>query len=158
MKKLISFITCLMLIFVIAFVFPVSSGEQVNAETKVSSVNYDMRAITNAKAGNRELVIKTTGVKESDKQVLCFRITGRIDNEYVDFTVEIVGNGEITIKNMHPTTYTVTEIVSDSWRIEPENQEIRANLYLTGKYEVIFDHTRRNNRWLNANGNVEGNK
>ena len=156
MKKILSILLSITILVTGVFALGSAVGCSADADMPMVYVNYEMPPLTNGTMGERKLIITSTGAKESTPQVFRYRVTGRMGDEYVDFTVEIVGNGVITIEGMHSTMYTVTEITNDSWRYIPDSPEKTVDLYNYTSGAAIFIHT-RNNRWLNSNGGVETN-
>ena len=80
-----------------------------------------------------------------------FKVT-KDDDSTFSMDVVIQGNESVTIKDLEPGTYTVTEETGWSWRytpnangkkVEPENAE-------NGVVTVTFTNTREKSKWLNG--------
>ena len=99
-----------------------------------------------------DLTIKKKGWEEIDEnQSFVFKVT-KDDDPAFSMDVVIQGNSSVTIKDLKPGTYTVTEETGWSWRytpnangkkVEPKNAE---NDVVT----VTFENTRPKNKWLNG--------
>ena len=99
-----------------------------------------------------DLTIKKTGTQPIDEnQSFVFKVT-KDDDPAFSMDVVIQGNSSVTIKDLKPGTYTVTEEIGWSWRytpnangkkVEPKNAE-------NGVVTVTFENTRPKNKWLNG--------
>lgn len=99
-----------------------------------------------------DLTIKKTGTQPIDEnQSFVFKVT-KDDDPAFSMDVVIQGNSSVTIKDLKPGTYTVTEETGWSWRytpnangkkVEPKNAE-------NGVVTVTFDNERKNDKWLNG--------
>ena len=99
-----------------------------------------------------DLTIQKEGWEEIDEnQSFVFKVT-KDDDPAFSMEVVIHGNESVTIKDLEPGTYTVTEGIGWSWRytpnangkkVEPENAE-------NGVVTVTFENTRPKNKWLNG--------
>ena len=99
-----------------------------------------------------DLTIKKEGWEEIDEnQSFVFKVT-KDDDPAFSMDVVIQGNSSVTIKDLKPGTYTVTEETGWSWRytpnangkkVEPKNAE-------NGVVTVTFDNERKNDKWLNG--------
>lgn len=99
-----------------------------------------------------DLTIKKKGWEEIDEnQSFVFKVT-KDDDPAFSMDVVIQGNESVTIKDLEPGTYTVTEETGWSWRytpnangkkVEPENAE-------NGVVTVTFTNTREKIKWLNG--------
>ena len=99
-----------------------------------------------------DLTIKKEGWEEIDEnQSFVFKVTKDGDSTF-SMDVVIQGNESVTIKDLEPGTYTVTEKTGWSWRytpnangkkVEPENAE-------NGVVTVTFTNTREKIKWLNG--------
>lgn len=101
-----------------------------------------------------DLKIRTTGASDADKnQAFIFRIKG-VDGtltEGVDLTVAIIGNGEVTVKDVAVGKYEITELASWSWRYETDTPTRSITLQVDASANiVVFDNERTNNGWLDA--------
>ena len=99
-----------------------------------------------------DLTIKKTGTQDIDEnQSFVFEVK-KDDGSTFSMDVVIQGNSSVTIKDLKPGTYTVTEETGWSWRytpnengkkVEPENAE-------NGVVTVTFTNTREKSKWLNG--------
>ena len=99
-----------------------------------------------------DLTIQKEGWEGIDEnQSFVFKVT-KDDDSTFSMDVVIQGNESVTIKDLEPGTYTVTEETGWSWRytpnangkkVEPENAE-------NGVVTVTFENTRPKNKWLNG--------
>ena len=99
-----------------------------------------------------DLTIEKTGTQDIDEnQSFVFKVTKDGDTAF-SMDVVIQGNSSVTIKDLEPGTYTVTEETGWSWRytpnangkkVEPKNAE-------NGVVTVTFENTRPKNKWLNG--------
>ena len=99
-----------------------------------------------------DLTIKKTGTQPIDEnQSFVFKVT-KDDDPAFSMDVVIQGNSSVTIKDLKPGTYTVTEETDWSWRytpnangkkVEPKNAE-------NGVVTVTFDNDRTIDKWLNG--------
>ena len=99
-----------------------------------------------------DLTIQKEGWEGIDEnQSFVFKVT-KDDDSTFSMDVVIQGNSSVTIKDLEPGTYTVTEGIGWSWRytpnangkkVEPENAE-------NGVVTVTFENTRPKNKWLNG--------
>lgn len=99
-----------------------------------------------------DLTIQKEGWEEIDEnQSFVFKVT-KDDDPAFSMDVVIQGNSSVTIKDLKPGTYTVTEETGWSWRytpnangkkVEPKNAE-------NGVVTVTFDNERKNDKWLNG--------
>ena len=99
-----------------------------------------------------DLTIQKEGWEGIDEnQSFVFKVT-KDDDSTFSMDVVIQGNSSVTIKDLEPGTYTVTEETGWSWRytpnangkkVEPKNAE-------NGVVTVTFENTRPKNKWLNG--------
>lgn len=99
------------------------------------------------------LTIKKTGVDEEldAGQTFVFNVKGISDNnQHVNMTVMVCGNGSVTIDSLLVGKYEVTEDTNWSWRYTPDatTKEVDAKGGQTN--EVTFNNTRQNNKWLDS--------
>ena len=96
--------------------------------------------------------LSTNGQNAQNKvvdQVFRYRVTGKSENEFINFEVLIVGNGSITVTNMPSGHYVVTEIQDGTWRYETEAISRQVNLYTSLAGAAVFNHNKTTNKWLN---------
>ena len=101
-----------------------------------------------------DLKVRTAGASDADKdQAFIFRIkgVGGTITEGVDLTVAIIGNGEVTVKDVAVGKYVITELTSWSWRYEtnPQTREITLQVDASANL-IIFNNERTNKNWLDA--------
>ena len=87
-------------------------------------------------------------------QVFIFRIQGKenTDTAGVDLLVTVVGNGSVTITKLPTGSYTVTELTDWSWRYENDEAVREVELiYKDGGNTLLYDNSRENGKWLDAN-------
>ena len=99
-----------------------------------------------------DLTIQKEGWEKIDEnQSFVFKVT-KDGGSTFSMDVVIQGNSSVTIKDLEPGTYTVTEETGWSWRytpnangkkVEPKNAE-------NGVVTVTFENTRPKNKWLNG--------
>lgn len=88
---------------------------------------------------------------ELDKnQTFLFRVTG--PNSF-KMDVAVVGNGSVVIKSLPVGEYTVTELISWSWRYEPEEKSYMVNIKDAeeGVVTITVTNSRENKKWLDGN-------
>lgn len=106
-----------------------------------------------------DLTIKKTGTQDIDEnQSFVFKVKKKDGDSTFSMDVVIQGNESVTIKDLEPGTYTVTEETDWSWRYTPkggksqtvnpaaENVQKDTN----GAVLVTFDNDRENDKWLNG--------
>ena len=103
-----------------------------------------------------DLTIKKKGWEEIDEnQSFVFKVT-KDDDPAFSMDVVIQGNSSVTIKDLKPGTYTVTEETDWSWRYTLADVSQQVNpATATEKDEndavlVIFTNTREKSKWLNG--------
>lgn len=99
------------------------------------------------------LTIKKTGVDESldAGQTFVFNVKGISDNnQHVDMTVMVNGNGSVTINDLLVGEYEITEDINWSWRYTPDAvaKTVKAKGGQTN--EVTFSNTRQKEKWLDS--------
>jgi hypothetical protein len=103
-----------------------------------------------------DLKIKKDGCNETldENQTFIFRVTG-LNGFCMDVTV--VGNGEVTIKNLPAGDYTVTELTEWSWRYTPTptSQTIHSSDASAGIAQVSFTNGRDKKQWLSGDSYCE---
>ena len=102
------------------------------------------------------LVINTIGCTDVDAgQIFIFNVKGTSAlSLHVEFTVTVVGNGSVTIKELPIGNYTVTELTAWSYRYTPDSVEKSIELSVDAAYnKLTFSHLRSNNKWLDGNAN-----
>ncbi len=89
-----------------------------------------------------------------DDQTFLFAIEG-VDGGAAGFkaTVAIVGNGSVTIEELHVGSYRVTQVVDWSWRYDVQGNAVK-EIYAFGAsgYILTFTQNRLNGQWLDGNG------
>ena len=105
-----------------------------------------------------DLTIEKTGTQDIDEnQSFVFKVTKDGDTAF-SMDVVIHGNESVTIKDLEPGTYTVTEETGWSWRYTPKGGESQTvnpaaeNVQkdTNGAVLVTFDNDRKNDKWLNG--------
>lgn len=103
-----------------------------------------------------DLTIKKTGTQDIDEnQSFVFEVK-KDDGSTFSMDVVIQGNSSVTIKDLKPGTYTVTEETGWSWRYTPNAVSQTVNpATATAKDEngavlVTFNNTREKIKWLNG--------
>ena len=105
-----------------------------------------------------DLTIKKEGWEDIDEnQSFVFKVT-KDDDPAFSMDVVIQGNSSVTIKDLKPGTYTVTEETGWSWRYTPKGGESQTvnpaaeNVQkdTNGAVLVTFDNDRKNDKWLNG--------
>lgn len=105
-----------------------------------------------------DLTIKKEGWEEIDEhQSFVFKVTKDGDSTF-SMDVVIQGNESVTIKDLEPGTYTVTEETDWSWRYTPEGGKSQTvnpaaeNVQkdTNGAVLVTFNNDRENDKWLNG--------
>lgn len=105
-----------------------------------------------------DLTIAKTGTQNIDEnQSFVFKVT-KDDDPAFSMDVVIQGNSSVTIKDLEPGTYTVTEETGWSWRYTPKGGESQTvnpaaeNVQkdTNGAVLVTFDNDRKNDKWLNG--------
>lgn len=87
----------------------------------------------------------TKQVGDVDGQSFIFNVTG--PNNY-SAQVVIKGAGSVTLKNLQPGTYTVTEDTGWSWQFTATSETLTADVTGGGTATVTFTNTKTNNKWL----------
>lgn len=99
-----------------------------------------------------DLTIKKEGWEEIDEnQSFVFKVT-KDDDPAFSMDVVIQGNSSVTIKDLKPGTYTVTEETGWSWRYTPKanGQKVKPENAVNGVVTVTFTNTREKIKWLNG--------
>lgn len=99
-----------------------------------------------------DLTIKKTGTQPIDEhQSFVFKVTKDGDSTF-SMDVVIQGNSSVTIKDLKPGTYTVTEETGWSWRYTPKanGQKVKPENAVNGVVTVTFTNTREKIKWLNG--------
>lgn len=105
-----------------------------------------------------DLTIAKTGTQNIDEnQSFVFKVA-KDDDPAFSMDVVIQGNSSVTIKDLKPGTYTVTEETGWSWRYTPKGGESQTvnpaaeNVQkdTNGAVLVTFDNDRENDKWLNG--------
>ena len=105
------------------------------------------------------LTISTLGVTTADEgQAFMFRVQGASqDTLGVDTVVTVIGNGSVTLSNLHLGVYTVTEITAWSFRFQPDATSKNITLSVdAANNKVTFSHVRKTDKWLDGNASASG--
>ena len=99
-----------------------------------------------------DLTIAKTGTQDIDEnQSFVFKVTKDGDSTF-SMDVVIQGNSSVTIKDLKPGIYTVTEETGWSWRYTPiaKHQQVKPEDAVNGVVTVTFTNTREKIKWLNG--------
>lgn len=96
-----------------------------------------------------DLTIVKSGAKDVDEnQSFIFNVKGTDDNTNdIDLTVTILGNGNLTVKDLPIGSYTVTEQTDWSWRY---TTPAARGIDLSKENKIHFENQRKNNKWLSG--------
>jgi len=103
-----------------------------------------------------DLKISKTGISpldhnEEETQSTIYVVSGTSDNgETINLEVVIVGNSEITVKDIPCGTYTVTEKTDWSWRYETNGAVKPVAITGGNTAEALFENTREKIYWLSG--------
>lgn len=128
---------------------PVRNGVWPQSNTYYAKIDPDYTSLT----------VSTFGAADIDEgQVFLFRIQGTSEATVgTDITVMVIGNSSVTVENLFVGTYSVTEIVSWSYRYTPDS--VMKSVRLTANVnnnKVIFSHVRGETKWLDNSNVAQG--
>lgn len=95
------------------------------------------------------LTITKSGVEQTDQnQSFLFEVKG--NNNDVDLTLSITGNGSAVISDLPLGEYTVTEITEWAWRYNAEGDKVKGITLTTDKdnNQLTFENKRNDKKWL----------
>ena len=101
-----------------------------------------------------DLTIQKTGCCDQDEnQTFVFSV--KKDNQFL-MNVTIVGNGEITIKDLPVGNYTVEELEDWSWRYDAKDnsQSFGSDDIREGKMTLVFENNRNDLSWMDGSSHA----